>query len=125
VNKSSGTFAPAFTFSIERVVRWPVCWFASEVAQEEAIIGSQAKRAQHGASARISDKWLHETLEAEIGIVGYFDPEGVLVRPKVTYSFSDHWKTIVGGEVYRGSDQSVFGLLRRNSVGYVEGRFSF
>jgi len=99
--------------------------FASEVAQEEAIIGSQAKRAQHGASARISDKWLHETLEAEIGIVGYFDPEGVLVRPKVTYSFSDHWKTIVGGEVYRGSDQSVFGLLRRNSVSYVEGRFSF
>lgn len=99
--------------------------FAAEVAEEEAIIGSQTKRVQHGASTRVSDKWLHETLEAEIGVVGYFDPRGVLVRPKITYSFSDHWKAIVGGEVYRGSDQSVFGLLRRNSVGYVEARFSF
>lgn len=99
--------------------------FARRVAQEEAIIGSQTRGTQHGASARISDKWLHETLEAEIGIVGYFDPKGVLVRPKVTYSFTDHWKAIVGSEVYRGSNQSVFGLLRQNSVGYLEARFSF
>jgi len=99
--------------------------FATKVAEEEAIIGSQTERVQHGASTRVSDKWLHETLEAEIGVIGYFDPRGVLVRPKITYSFSDHWKAIVGGEVYRGSDRSVFGLLRPNSVGYVEARFSF
>jgi hypothetical protein len=99
--------------------------FSEEVANEEAIIGNQTARVQHGASARISDKWLHETLEGELGIVGYFNPWGILVRPKVTYSFSDHWKAIVGGEVYRGDDRSIFGLLRPNSLGYVETRYSF
>jgi hypothetical protein len=99
--------------------------FADVVANEEAIIGSQTSRVQHGASARISDKWLHETLEGELGVVGYFNPDGILVRPKVAYSFSDHWRAIIGGEVYRGNDRSVFGLLRSNSVGYVETRYSF
>ncbi len=99
--------------------------FAEMVANEEAIISNQTTRVQHGASARIGNKWLHETLEGEIGVVGYFNPQGVLVRPKVTYSFSDHWKTIIGAEIYRGDDRSVFGLLQANSVGYVETRFSF
>jgi hypothetical protein len=99
--------------------------FADMIAKEEAIIGNQTTRVQHGASARISNKWLHETLEGELGVVGYFNPRGILVRPKVTYSFSDHWKTIIGGEIYRGDDRSVFGLLRSNSVAYVEARYSF
>jgi len=99
--------------------------FVTDVAREEAIIGNQTAQVQHGASARISDKWRHETLEAELGIVEYFNPQGVLVRPKVTYSFSDHWKAIIGAEVYRGDDQSIFGLLRPNSLGYAETRFSF
>lgn len=103
----------------------PGSGLANMVAKEEAIIANQTMRVQHGASARIGDKWLHETLEGEFDLVGYFNPRGILVRPKVTYSFTDHWKAIAGGEIYRGSDQSVFGLLRSNSVGYVEARFSF
>lgn len=99
--------------------------FVNMVANEEAIIANQTSEVQHGASARIGDKWLHETLEGEVGFVGYFGPRGILVRPTLTYSFSDHWKTIIGGEVYQGDDRSIFGLLQSNSVGYVEARFSF
>lgn len=99
--------------------------FAQSIATEEAVIGSQVQRVQQGASARVGDKWLHETLEGEIGAVGYFNPWGILVRPKVTYAISDHWKVIIGGEVYRGDVESVFGLLRSNSTGYAEARYSF
>ena len=76
-------------------------------------------------SARISDKWLHETLEAECAAVTYFSPKGALIRPKAIYSVTDHWKLVFGGEVFRGNKQSVFGLLHQNSVGYLEARYSF
>ena len=99
--------------------------FAQSIADEEAIIGSQVVRLQQGASARVGDKWLHETLEGELGAVGYFNPWGILVRPKVTYAVSDRWKVIIGGEDYRGDVKSVFGLLRSNSTGYAEARYSF
>ena len=44
--------------------------FTNVVATEEAIIGNQAARVQHGASTRIGDKWLHETLEENLVLSG-------------------------------------------------------
>jgi hypothetical protein len=95
------------------------------LAEQEAVISDQAERVEHGMSTRISNKWLHETLEAEFAAVTYFSPKGVLVRPKIAYSVTDHWKLVIGGELFRGDKRSVFGLLRQNSVSYCETRYSF
>jgi hypothetical protein len=99
--------------------------FANVVAVEQAAFSNQARRTQHGASTRVSHKWLHDTLEAELAAAGYAAPHGMTFRPKVTYAVTDRMKVLVGGEFYRGDPESVFGILRDNSGAYVEVRWSF
>ena len=90
-----------------------------------AILNSQTRQAQHGASFRVGYKWLHETLEAELAAAGYAAPSGAGVRPKVTYALTDHWKVIGGAEIMRGETASLFGLMRQNSTVFSELRWSF
>jgi len=99
--------------------------FASAVATQQAILNSQTRRVQHGASFRIAYKWMHETLETECAAVADAGPRGVAVRPKVMYAVTDDWKALVGAEIFRGEAASRFGLLRPNSTGYLEVRLSF
>jgi hypothetical protein len=95
------------------------------VATLQDVLNSQTRRVQHGASFRVAYRWLRETLEGECAAVGFFGPDGLALRPKITYAISDHWNVLVGGELYRGEPSSVFGLLRPNSTAYVEARWSF
>jgi hypothetical protein len=99
--------------------------FASVVATQQAILNSQTRRAQHGASFRIAYKWLHETLEAEVAAAAYAGPKGATIRPKLVYAMTDDWKVLAGAEIFRGEQSSLFGLLRANSGGYFELRWSF
>ena len=99
--------------------------FASVVAAQQAIVNSQARRSQHGASFRIAYKWLHDTLEAECAAAAYAEPSGSTLRPKVTYVVTDHWKALAGAEIFRGETASAFGLLRRNTTVYLELRRAF
>lgn len=98
---------------------------AVAVATQQAILNSQTRRVQHGASFRLADKWLHETLEAEMAAAAYVGPSGVALRPKLVYAVTDSWKVLAGAEILRGEASSVFGLLSGNSTGYVELRRSF
>ena len=95
------------------------------VAELQGILNSQATRVQHGASFRASYKWLRETLEGECAAAGFVGPDGLALRPKVTYTVTDHWKVLAGAEIYRGDSSSVFGLLRPNSTAFLEARWSF
>jgi hypothetical protein len=99
--------------------------FSFEIEALQAIVNNQSRRVQHGASIRVGYKWLHDTLEAEFAAAGYAHPEGAILRPKVSYAMTDRWKVLVGAEIFRGQPASSFGLLRRNSTGYVEARWSF
>ena len=78
-----------------------------------------------GASLRVSHTWLNETLEAEVGNIVTFTRLDFAVRPKVTYSLTDRWKVVVGGDIFRGERRSFFGRLRDNSTAYAELRWSF
>ena len=97
----------------------------SAVAAEEAILSSQTRRVQHGASMRASYKWLHETLETEWAAVAYAAPRGVGMRPKVTYEVTDRTMLIGGSDIFRGENRSLYGLLRPNSATYLEMRWGF
>lgn len=89
------------------------------------VLNSQTQAVQHGASFRISYKWLHDTLEAECAAVAYAGPQGGALRPKVVYAVTDSWKVLAGAEILRGQSASLFGLMERNSAGYAELRWSF
>ena len=99
--------------------------FASVVAAQQAILNSQTQRTQHGASFRLAYKWLHETLEGEMAAAAYAGPTGLMLRPKVVYAVTDSWKALAGAEIFRGETASLFGLLRSNTTGYAELRWSF
>lgn len=99
--------------------------FLRNVAIEEAVVNNQLDQIQHGFTLRINYKWLNETLEGEIAGVFFSPRYDYLIRPKVTYAFTDHWKGIIGGDLYRGEQNSFFGYLRDNSTAYAELRWSF
>jgi hypothetical protein len=99
--------------------------FADLVANQQMVLSGQTRRHSHGASARVSYKWLHDTLEGEIASAAYARPWGATVRPKVTYAVSDRMKLLIGAELYRGDAASVFGILRDNSGAFAEMRWSF
>jgi hypothetical protein len=98
---------------------------AAAVAAQQAILNSQTRGTQHGASFRLAYKWLHETLETEVAAVANVRPSGAALRPKAVYAVTDSWKVLLGVEVLRGETASLFGLMRRNSTGYAELRWSF
>lgn len=95
------------------------------LAAQQAVLSSQVRRWQHGATIRASGKWLQETLELEWASVAWVAPRGVAMRPKVMYSASDHLTVLAGAEVFRGASTSLFHLLRPNTVAYVEMRWGF
>jgi hypothetical protein len=95
------------------------------IAAQQAVLNGETRAVQHGLSFRVSYKWFRETLEGECAAAGFVEPGGVTIRPKLTYAVSDHWKWLVGAELFRGERSALFGLLRPNSTAYVEARWSF
>jgi hypothetical protein len=95
------------------------------VAVQNAIWHNQLDASQHGVTVRISDKWFHEMLEAELAAIYDFTRRDYAVRPKIIYALSDHWKATLGADLFRGQAQSYYGNLRDNSLWFVELRYVF
>jgi hypothetical protein len=95
------------------------------IASESALLTAQRNRASGGVSFRISNKWLHDTLEAEIFGVINFTTRDSFARPQVSYAFTDHWKVTVGYDWFDGERDTQFGSLASNRGTFVETRFSF
>src|SRR5258708_39675582 len=74
---------------------------------------------------RPSYKMLNETLEMEVAFVRWFGKGESLIRPKVTYAFTDKFQGIVGGEIYSGPRDSTFGRLKHASSAFAELRYNF
>lgn len=95
------------------------------VAIQQSIIANQQDRLQQGMSLRISNKWLNETLEAELAAVYNVTRSDYLLRPRLGYAFDDHWKGTLGAILFRGHANTFFGLLRDRSAVFGELRYSF
>ena len=92
---------------------------------EADLLSNQLAPDMQGASVRINHKAWNETLESELAAVVWFKKGDMAVRPKVTYAFTDRFKGIIGGNLYRGPSQSFFGELRRVSTAYAEFQIGF
>lgn len=90
-----------------------------------AALLNQFSRTQHGVSARVSNKWLNETLEGEIAAVTSFGPSNYFIRPKLVYAFNDSVKGSLGADIYRGKSNTFFGRLQDNSLLFSEIKYSF
>jgi hypothetical protein len=97
----------------------------STLALQVNINSAQLSRNMHGASLRISHKALNETLESELTGVGWFTTQDYLIRPKITYAFSDTFRGTLGIEIFQGNASTFFGRLRSLSSGFAEIRLLF
>ncbi len=93
------------------------------LAVQEAQLTQQLDQFQHGLSNRVGYKWLHETLEADLSSLLWLDEGDFLLRPKLIYALTDHWKATLGAELYRGPAEGVFGRLKQNSTGFAALRY--
>ena len=97
----------------------------STLALQVNINAGQLSQNMHGASLRISHKALNETLESELTGVGWFTTQDYLLRPKVSYAFSDNFRGTLGIEIFQGNKSTYFGRLRSLSSGFAEVRLLF
>jgi hypothetical protein len=108
--------------------RDPANWTAPverSTARLNSLIDGQSDAVSNGISFRVSNKWLNDTLEAEVFAVHNFTRSDGLVRSLVTYAFNDRWKGTVGAEIYRGSSNTQYGSLKANRGAFAELRYSF
>ncbi|HET9445944.1 MAG TPA: hypothetical protein VFO35_06780, partial [Steroidobacteraceae bacterium] len=103
---------------------WPVPAERS-TALLNSLMNGQRDAITNGVSFRISNKWRNDTLEAEIFAVHSLTRGDSLLRPLVTYAFTDRWKGTVGAEIYRGSSNTQYGSLKANRGAFAELRYGF
>lgn len=126
------SFFSDLNLNLQYVYRHAFQWRSSEsisnpatkaLADQVDILSNQRKANFHAGTFRANYKLFNETLESELVLFGTFS--NGLIRPKVTYSFTDQFKGILGAEFYRGTPDSFFGRLRDYSSGFLELRWGF
>lgn len=86
---------------------------AKPIAVQQGVISTQYDKNANGGSLRVGKKWWNETLQGELVGSLLFSRKGFLVRPKLTYAWSEAVKLIGGFEYYEGSDKSTYGLSEK------------
>lgn len=94
-------------------------------ATKENLLSNQQATDMSGASLRVNYKAFNETLESEIAMVAWFAPDDFAFIPKISYAFSDHFKGVIGGRIFRGNKDTLFGSLRATSTAFAELRIGF
>jgi hypothetical protein len=89
-------------------------------------IFGQEKQVQHMASLRVEWLTAHQTLSLSALALVNFSTQEVVAFPKVAYQFSDNFTGTIGGEIYGGPKDTLFGSISGNmSAAYAELKFSY
>jgi hypothetical protein len=114
-------------YAVRVITRWHDPTWApaplTEVAEQEALLTQQQDRVQNGMSLRVADKWINETLTAEVSGLYWFTRNNFVIRPRLGYEFTDHWTAVAGADVYGGPSDSFLGRLQSSSGAFVEVRY--
>ena len=76
-------------------------------------------------SLRIATDFMNEKLKPEVIALFDWADAGWMVRPKVSYEFSDQLKGTVGLDLFGGKAVGFFGQFADNDRGYTELEYSF
>jgi hypothetical protein len=94
--------------------------------QRNQMIFGQEKHVQHMVSARIEWLALHQTLSVSALGVFNISTKEYVAFPKVAYQFSDALTATVGGEIFGGPHDTLFGSIRSEmSAVYTELKYSY
>ncbi len=96
-----------------------------QIALRNGIIQRQLAAEQDSVSLRLNDKWLQDTLEADLLMIYDFYEQDRMFQPKVSYAFTDSFKTTLGAYIYDGDTDTFYGSMKNNSMIYCEIKYSF
>ncbi len=68
---------------------------------------------------------LRETLPLELFSYVGLNYVDALIRPKVTYDFSDSFSVLLGSNIFVGDERGMFGRYDDNSMIYTKIKYSF
>ena len=90
------------------------------------IVFTQHERWNHSVSVRPALSLLHETLNLELLGLCQFSTKEYFFQPKIRYAIADAVTLTVGGQLFYGPDDRLFGILEKtkNSV-FTELKVSF
>lgn len=95
------------------------------IGETFAVTAQQSDRTDHGFTFRISNQWLHETLEASVSGVFSTAREGYIVKPLIKYRATDELTVSLGADIFGGSNKTLYGYLKEDSTTYLELRWGF
>jgi hypothetical protein len=98
---------------------------AQAIAWEQAEISNQTSAFQQGMTFRVAYTWDNNSWQAEASGIYSFTNKGQLWRGKLSHAIDDHWRVSAGIDIFGGTEHSTLSLLKNNSTGYVELRYSF
>jgi hypothetical protein len=97
-----------------------------ELELKNRMISSQLYEISHAAFMRPSLALLHETLDIEFLAYYNITTEESILRPVVSYDISDALILKLGGEWYKGPENTLFGTVERAlSSAFIELKASF
>lgn len=94
------------------------------VAVQNAITAGQQDRTSAGYTVRVSNKWLGDTLEAELLLINNLTRGDRFARPVLTYAVTDRLKAALGAVIFQGADDTVFGRKKADSRYFIEVRYA-
>ena len=97
----------------------------NQIAIKTSLLNNQRLRIQHGPAVRIGYTALNDTLTLEVSALAFLSDGSYAVRPRATYALTDHVRLIAGADVFRGTQDSYFGQLQKNTLFFSEIQYSF
>lgn len=93
------------------------------LAIQNAITFGQQDRDSLGYTLRVGDKWLQETLKADVLLVRNMTRSNHFVRSVLSYAINDRWTVAAGGVYHWGAADTNFGRKRPGNRVFVELRY--
>lgn len=125
---NDGTLSLQFT--AKRVFDYaPVGEIASplerEVARVQVATAAQTARDQYGLIWRVAKRWNYDKLRAEASGVVLGPGRNGISRAQLQYALSERWTLQTGVVSAFGAQDTPFGQLRDNNLGYLQLRYGF
>jgi hypothetical protein len=89
---------------------------------QEAI---QEDEVQNMMTVLIHGDILRQTLHLELFSYIGLDNFNALIRPKITYDFSDAFSVLLGSNIFTGDEDGMFGKYGDNSMIYTKIKYNF
>ncbi len=97
-----------------------------EMESKNRLISSQQNEWSHAVSFRPALNLAHETLSLEVAGLYNFTTEELLLRPKMSYDLADALVLTIGGDIYAGPAETLFGVVDEAlSAGFIELKAAF